>query len=570
MKRKLLSMALGVALLASCSNDDNEVSSGIGTLSLKYGVNTGVILKATDGTTPDPTNFKLNVLQGEKVMKTLDPIGETKEVELNAGDYTVKIFSEEFTTPAFEKPVYGAEKNITIKADETTETALSCVQSNAGVKFNWSDEFKAAFSEFSATVASGSNQLDYSSTETRIGYFPVGEVTVKITVGTESYSKTLTLNEKEVVTVKPEAAEAGTGSLKLTVTVSTDVTDREETFVVGGSSSGGNEPSAKVSEDFSSGTKGETVAVNGWSSIAVSGSDKSWEIGEYDSNKYAIINAYGGSETNYDLWLISPALDLDNATEKYASFKTAGKYWNDNSSLEVYILDAADPSSASTKTLLTATVSKEADGGYTWVSSGDIDLSAYSGTKYIGFRYQAASGNSGYAATYELDDFSFGVKSGSSGNPGGETGTAILSEDFASASAGTATEAGSSKWTGNENFPTVETVYQAGGSVKLGSSKGAATMQTKALDLSANDGKFTVSFKVKGWYADNKTVIIAVSGMDEKTVSFESTGKAGDLVSVSESFTGGAANSTITIKTDAADGKTVRVFIDDFKVTETE
>ena len=85
---------------------------------------------------------------------------------------------------------------------------------------------------------------------------------------------------------------------------------------------------------------------------------------------------------------------------------------------------------------------------------------------------------------------------------------------------------------------------------------------------------FTVSFKAKGWYPEDNTVIVAVSGMEEQTVSFTTTGKAGDFVEASANFTGGQANSTITFKTTTRvyneNTVTQRVFIDDVKITETK
>jgi hypothetical protein len=95
-------------------------------------------------------------------------------------------------------------------------------------------------------------------------------------------------------------------------------------------------------------------------------------------------------------------------------------------------------------------------------------------------------------------------------------------------------------------------------------------MVSKSLDLSANGGAFTVSFKAKGWYPEDNSVIIEVGGV-EKTATFTTTGKAGNLVDASVSFTGGTTTSVITIKTATRDYQgnevTQRVFIDDFKVT---
>jgi len=408
MKNKLLSFAIALAVMTSCSKKD-ELSTETGTLSLKYGVNTAVNLKAS----PDPGTFKLDVLNNQgSAVKSFAAVSEAPDqIELVAGEYSVKAYSQDFSAPAFDTPVYGAEEAVTIIAEKNETTVLNCVQSNAGIKFVWTDEFKAAFSEYSAEVTSAAGNLAFPKTETRTGYFLTGDVTVKITVGSGEkasvFSKTLTVNTRELISIKAQPSDAGSGSLTVTITVNTDVTEREEVIEIGGGDTGG----------------GDT----------------------------------GGGDT------------------------------------------------------------------------------------------------------------------------GGDTGAVLLVEDFSSASAGTLNDASGTLWTGNDNFMTPSTdnkVYQAGGAVKLGSSKAGGTMESKAMDLSVNDGAFTISFKAKGWYAEDISVIVAVSGMAEQAVTFTTTGREGDFVEASANFTGGQANSTVTIKTATREynGNTVpqRVFIDDVKITETK
>ena len=105
-------------------------------------------------------------------------------------------------------------------------------------------------------------------------------------------------------------------------------------------------------------------------------------------------------------------------------------------------------------------------------------------------------------------------------------------------------------------------MYEANGLVKVGSSKTGGYIESKALDLSANGGAFKVKFKVKGWKTDDTEIIIGATGLTTQTLTYTTTGKEGDLVYVEASFTGGQANTMVTIKT--ADAK--RAFIDDVKI----
>lgn len=133
--------------------------------------------------------------------------------------------------------------------------------------------------------------------------------------------------------------------------------------------------------------------------------------------------------------------------------------------------------------------------------------------------------------------------------------TVILKEDFADITEGNNTESTGSNaaWNGNDNFPTVETAYQAGGAVKIGKSKGTGSITSKALDLSA---PFTVILKVKGWTNIEGKIIVTV-GSESKEVAY--TAKMADAFEeVSVSFPAATSSSTVKIATSAK-----RAFIDE-------
>jgi hypothetical protein len=176
-------------------------------------------------------------------------------------------------------------------------------------------------------------------------------------------------------------------------------------------------PQTYLFEDWESGPagtgKGFPAAINGWTFSEVKGGgDMIFELRDYQGNKYAYASLHNGKAgTDYELWLISPPLDITNAASKTVSFKTVGGYFQGTSLLEAYILNSAT-AGVTNGTKLTARIAESTDipsgGTYTdWIPSGDINLSAYSGVKYIGFRYVAKGGSSN-STTYEIDDFLFG------------------------------------------------------------------------------------------------------------------------------------------------------------------
>ncbi len=146
-----------------------------------------------------------------------------------------------------------------------------------------------------------------------------------------------------------------------------------------------------------------------------------------------------------------------------------------------------------------------------------------------------------------------------SGNPPAE----VFAEDFVSITSGNsaATDGSSLSWTGNTNFPTVSNAFEAGGAVRLGSRNATGSMTSRMLNLSGSGGNFTVSFDVKGWSTVEGNITVSITGLPSRTVSYNAV-ISGAFESKSVTFSGGSANSTLTIGTTAR-----RAFIDNVTVT---
>ncbi len=146
---------------------------------------------------------------------------------------------------------------------------------------------------------------------------------------------------------------------------------------------------------------------------------------------------------------------------------------------------------------------------------------------------------------------------------GGGGGVSLLTEDFASASSGDniTTSGSSATWSGNSNIPTPSRAYQAGGAIKLGVSGNPGSITTRSLDLSAGGGAFTVSFKVKGWTTVEGNLVVTATGLAPQTVVYSNVMASG-FETKTVSFSGGTANSTVTIATTAR-----RAFLDDLVIT---
>lgn len=151
----------------------------------------------------------------------------------------------------------------------------------------------------------------------------------------------------------------------------------------------------------------------GWTHEIVSPADddRTWQSKTFNDEKYIQATAHDGSGSNagktYDLWMITPALNVKDAANKVFSFYSEGAYWKETSSLEVYVLNEPTSNASSKELLSNVRIATSTDGDYTWVASGDISLAGKGDVVYIGFRYQAQGGKSN-STTYCIDDFAFG------------------------------------------------------------------------------------------------------------------------------------------------------------------
>jgi hypothetical protein len=159
-----------------------------------------------------------------------------------------------------------------------------------------------------------------------------------------------------------------------------------------------------LTQDFSAATSNNPISVDGWQSIAVAGSRK-WMAKVYSGNTYAEMNPYQSGEASNIGWLISPAIPVATGVTTYLTFNTQYAYWA-NSTLEVFVsanYDGANPASATWTKLSNAHIVTQSEGQNTWVSSGMVDISEFSGTIHLGFKY-SGGGTIGQTTAFRVDD----------------------------------------------------------------------------------------------------------------------------------------------------------------------
>ena len=171
-----------------------------------------------------------------------------------------------------------------------------------------------------------------------------------------------------------------------------------------------------VDENFDAGVKDAIVNTPGWSIKNVKG-EINWTYGSVsatDPNKYPQATAFKATPVGeYETWLVSAALNVRDAKIKTVSFETSFGYWNDNTSLEVYVMTDSLPEKAKI-TKIDAKLPTATSVQFGSYNSGNIDLSKFTGKIFIGFKYKTTSSldaatNKVLCTTFRIDNFKFGI-----------------------------------------------------------------------------------------------------------------------------------------------------------------
>ncbi|MCB0642081.1 MAG: choice-of-anchor J domain-containing protein, partial [Phaeodactylibacter sp.] len=159
-----------------------------------------------------------------------------------------------------------------------------------------------------------------------------------------------------------------------------------------------------ISEDFQSTVQDNIdVDIDGWTNVAAKGS-RLWRGDEFGGNLSVQATAYNDTNAEMETWLITPGIDL--STAKVLSFSSqVGFPISGHDGLSVWISTDYNGINFGTATwqALSGDVVNSSSPENTWIPSGVIDLSAYSGTAYIGFKYEG-SGPNGQTSSYRVDD----------------------------------------------------------------------------------------------------------------------------------------------------------------------
>jgi hypothetical protein len=168
-------------------------------------------------------------------------------------------------------------------------------------------------------------------------------------------------------------------------------------------------------EDFQSVKNNVNFILPGWSNI-VEKASKLWKSMVYSGNGYAEFNTTSTTAAENIAWLVSPKINLTGYKNAVLSFRSAQhdlKIDSPLNTLEVYVSTNFDGSNVTKAkwTKLEAKVPTLSTPTRQFISSGGIDLSAYSGKIHIAFKYIGSGKDKTLNGAFMIDDVKiFGEK----------------------------------------------------------------------------------------------------------------------------------------------------------------
>jgi endonuclease I len=207
--KKLLGVLALALLLGSCStsNEKEDVAPSKGYVRVN-------IRKDAQESLPDSLSVSIRNASGQAVAQYASPAEiPSSGLVLPQGSYQLEVVPTNKKVALFNKPIYGGSTSFTVAAGSTTPVSISLKQANFGIGIAYSDKFKASSSGYTTTITSPQGTLAYSATESRLGYFYGGPLTVTVSYTDDKGAKKVYQQQ-----IAASSSSIGAGS-KLMLTV---------------------------------------------------------------------------------------------------------------------------------------------------------------------------------------------------------------------------------------------------------------------------------------------------------------------------------------------------------------
>ena len=169
--------------------------------------------------------------------------------------------------------------------------------------------------------------------------------------------------------------------------------------------------------------------ISGWEVIDVVKPDD-LEAVWTESTSYGMVAKAYANNTNYESesWLVSPSIDLSQVQAAHLCFSHAGRYFSDiKKDVTLWVLQEESKAAEDVEAFTTQLSIPVYPVDFTFVESGDIDLSSYAGSSIrLAFKYKSSTSKAG---TYEVQNLRISTEAYDSGEGGGEEGGEEGGED---------------------------------------------------------------------------------------------------------------------------------------------
>ncbi|GAA4279573.1 DUF5689 domain-containing protein [Aquimarina mytili] len=164
-----------------------------------------------------------------------------------------------------------------------------------------------------------------------------------------------------------------------------------------------NQGSSLMFEENFTDLKIKDLEDKGWINTNTTGGKLNYKIGDFAGNQYVQITGFRSKESVYEVWLITPELDIGISTNAVLNFDLQAGYDNGNI-LEVFITNSFTGDPKDTNWIkLGATIPRAPLNAFgDFISSGPIGLSCLEGGVRIGFRY--IGGDPRATTRYHIDN----------------------------------------------------------------------------------------------------------------------------------------------------------------------
>lgn len=154
-------------------------------------------------------------------------------------------------------------------------------------------------------------------------------------------------------------------------------------------------------QNFDSAT---TFASIGWENINVSGGNLKYQLTNYQGDKYAQISGFQSGETDYEVWLISPEIDMSSTTDEDLSMRIQTNH-NNGVILSMHITDnyTGDPATTEWKALDLEVPDGPSSGFGNYQAVGPTNISCAGDNVRIGFKYVGSDPDE--TTRYHIDNF---------------------------------------------------------------------------------------------------------------------------------------------------------------------